>query len=106
MITRKYRHKKNRSSVRRYKKSLRRLQSRQDRQNQKNKKQNLRRYSRLSRRPGRLHRGGASGGSAGGDIPDDALVDVKLEPEDPQSPPVLMSYKQAKEEVFYEDSYI
>jgi hypothetical protein len=50
-----------------------------------------------------LHRGGASGGSAGGDIPDDALVDVRLEPEDPQSPPVLMSYKQAKKEVFHEE---
>jgi hypothetical protein len=55
-----------------------------------------------------LHRGGASGsgasrGSAGGDIPDDAVVDVRLEPEDPQSPPVLMSYKQAKKEVFHEE---
>lgn len=60
-----------------------------------------------------MHRGGASGsgasgsgasrGSAGGDIPDDALVDVKLEPEEPQSPPVLMSYKQAKKEVFHQD---
>ena len=57
---------------------------------------------RSRRRPGRLHRGGASGGSGGGDIPDDALVDVRLEPEDPQSPIVLMSYKQAKKEIFHE----
>jgi hypothetical protein len=59
---------------------------------------------RSRRHPGRRHRGGASGGSAGGDIPDDALVDVKLEPEDPQSPPVLMSYKQARKEIFHEDN--
>ena len=51
------------------------------------------------RRPGRLHRGGAS------EIPDEAIVDVRVEPEDPQSPIVQMSYKQAKKEVFHADSY-
>ena len=67
--------------------------------------QRSRRRQSSLRRPGRLHRGGASGGSssrgsAGGDIPDDALVDARLEPEDPQSPPVLMSYAEAKKQIF------
>ena len=46
------------------------------------------------RRPKRVHRGG--------NIPDDAVVIVR-DPEDPQSPPVAMSYATAKDEIFHED---
>jgi hypothetical protein len=40
----------------------------------------------------------------GGDIPDNALVDVKLDPMDPTSPIVLMSKKLADEEVFKKEN--
>lgn len=41
----------------------------------------------------------------GGNIPDGAIVIVR-DPEDSQSPPVAMSYKTAKNEIFHEDNDI
>ena len=41
----------------------------------------------------------------GGNIPDDAVVIVR-DPEDPQSPPVAMSYATAKDEIFHEENNI
>jgi hypothetical protein len=41
----------------------------------------------------------------GGNIPDDAVVIVR-DPEDPQAPPVAMSYSTAKNEIFHEDNDI
>ena len=43
----------------------------------------------------RSYRGGAN-------IPDGAVVIVR-DPEDPQSPPVAMSYETAKDEIFHEE---
>jgi len=70
---------------------------RQSRRKTKGRRQSKKRKSRLRRSPGIVHKGGYI---SGGEIPENALVDVKLEPEDPQSPAVLMSYKQAKKEIF------
>ena len=41
----------------------------------------------------------------GGNIPDGAVVIVR-DPEDPQSPPVAMSYETAKDEIFHESNNI
>ena len=41
----------------------------------------------------------------GSNIPDGAVVIVR-DPEDPQSPPVAMSYETAKNEIFHEDNNI
>jgi len=64
----------------------------QSRRNRSTRSQNLRRKTSKSHK--RTYKGGS--------IPDGAVVIVR-DPEDPQSPPVAMSYETAKDEIFHED---
>ena len=67
-----------------------------------NKKRSPRSNSRSRKYYYRLHSGGSE---AGGDVPDNALVDVRLDPMDPTSPIVLMSKKQADKEVYNKEDF-